>query len=36
METQAKPIAEAARTTSMVSSMIAVADRSVGLQNGVR
>ena len=36
METQAKPIVEAARTTSIASSMIAVGARSVGLQNGVR
>ncbi len=36
METQAKPIPLAARTTSTASSMMAVGGRSVGLQNGVR
>src|SRR5512145_2882951 len=36
METQAKPIVDAARTTSIASSMMAVGARSVGLQNGVR
>src|SRR5262245_65895005 len=36
METHAKPIVDAARTTSIASSMMAVGARSVGLQNGVR
>src|SRR5262245_54809248 len=36
METQANPIREAAETTWIASSMIRVAPRSVGLQNGVR
>src|SRR5216117_2645170 len=36
METHAKPIVDAARTTSIASSMMAVCSRSVGLQNGVR
>src|SRR5436309_2414923 len=33
IETQAKPIPAAARTTSIASSMMAVGARSVGLQN---
>ena len=36
IETHAKPIPAAARTTSMASSMMAVGARFVGLQNGVR
>ena len=36
IDTHAKPIREAAATTSMASSMIRVGGRSVGLQNGVR
>src|SRR5438093_12337398 len=36
METHAKPIDDAARTTSIASSMMAVGARSVRLQNGVR
>src|SRR2546426_6420515 len=36
IETHAKPIVDAARTTSIASSMMAVGSRSVGLQNGVR
>src|SRR2546422_2357769 len=36
IETHAKPIDDAARTTSIASSMMAVGARSVGLQNGVR
>jgi hypothetical protein len=36
METQAKPIPAATRTTSTASSMMTVGGRSVGLQKGVR
>src|SRR2546422_10608606 len=36
METHAKPVPAAARTTSIASSMMAVGARSVGLQKGVR
>src|SRR5262249_40489154 len=36
MDTQAKPIRDAAATTVTASSMMRVAPRSVGLQNGVR
>src|SRR5438552_11702701 len=36
METHAKPMPAAARTTSIASSMMAVGARSVGLQKGVR
>src|SRR5215471_14151615 len=36
IETQANPIRDAAETTWIASSMIRVAPRSVGLQNGVR
>jgi len=36
METHAYPMREAAATTAMASSMMRVAPRSVGLQNGVR
>src|SRR5712691_12643736 len=36
IETQAKPIRDAARTTAIASSRICVGLRSVGLQNGVR
>src|SRR5215475_1281159 len=36
IETQANPIRDAADTTCIASSMMRVAPRSVGLQNGVR
>ena len=36
IDTQAYPMPEAARTTSIASSMIRVGERSAGLQNGVR
>jgi hypothetical protein len=36
IDTHAKPMREAAPTTVIASSMIRVAPRSVGLQNGVR
>src|SRR5262252_1042319 len=36
IETQANPIRDAEETTWIASSMIRVAPRSVGLQNGVR
>src|SRR5687768_17782873 len=36
IDTHAKPMREAAATTVIASSMMRVAPRSVGLQNGVR